>query len=131
MSHFSRIRTAFRDRELLIQCLREAGYQVQDGGVVRGYQGEKQVDFVVSGKGGYGIGFVKNADGVFDVVTDSWGVAGEEKKILEFLQLHYPRISRDYAKRLVMDQTAREGYSLVSEEEQEDGSVRIVVRRWV
>lgn len=131
MSHFSRIRTTFRDRELLIQCLREAGYQVLDGGVVRGYHGEKQADFVVSGKGGYGIGFVKSEDGVFDMVTDSWGVAGEEKKILESLMQRYPRISREYARRLVMDQTAREGYSLVSEEEQEDGSVRIVVRRWI
>ena len=44
MSHFSRVKTAFRDRSVLAQCLEEMGYQVECGGSVRGYHGVQKVD---------------------------------------------------------------------------------------
>ncbi|MCU0632253.1 MAG: DUF1257 domain-containing protein [Methanolinea sp.] len=130
MSHFSRVRTAFRNKSLLAQCLRETGYEVQEGGTIRGYHGVQQVDLAVTGKDGYGVGFVQNADGCYDVLADSWGVKGADRKIMDSLRRNYPRIQREYARMMVREQTAREGYTMVEEVEQEDGSVRILVRRW-
>lgn len=130
MSHFSRVKTAFRDRSILAQCLEEMGYRVEAGGTIRGYHGVQQVDLAVAGRNGYGIGFVRNADGCYDLLADSWGVKGADKRMLESLRRDYPRLQQEYAKRMVREQTQREGYSIIEEEEQEDGSVRIVVRRW-
>lgn len=130
MSHFSRVKTAFRDRDLLCMCLREMGYTVQEGGTIRGYHGLHQVDLAVTGKNGYGVGFVQNSDGCYDLMADSWALKGSDRKILDSLRRDYPRMQRDYAKRVVHEQTAREGYTMIEEVEQDDGSVRMVVRRW-
>ncbi|OPX68304.1 MAG: hypothetical protein A4E37_00982 [Methanoregulaceae archaeon PtaB.Bin056] len=123
MSHFSRVKTAFRDRSVLAHCLEEMGYQVEHGGTVRGYHGVQQVDLAVAGRDGYGVGFVRNADGCYDLLADSWGVKGEDKRVLA-------RLRRDYPRRMVQEQARREGYTMVEEAMQEDGSIRIVVRRW-
>lgn len=131
MSHFSRIKTTFRNKSVLSLCLKEMGYQVQEGGTIRGYHGVQKVDLAVTGKNGYGVGFVQNADGCYDLLADSWGVRGSDRKIQDALRRDYPRIQQKYARMLVREQTEREGYSLVEEVEQEDGSVRIVVRRWI
>jgi len=130
MSHFSRVKTTFRNRSLLSTCLKEMGYQVQEGGIIHGYHGVQRVDLAVTGKNGYGVGFVQNADGCYDLLADSWGVKGADRKILDSLRRDYPRIQQEYARAMVREQTAREGYTMVEEVEQDDGSVRIVVRRW-
>ena len=130
MSHFSKVKTAFKDQSLLAQCLEEMGYQVETGGTIRGYHGVQQVDLSVTGRDGYGVGFVRNGDGCYDLLADSWGVKGADKKILDSLRRNYPRIQQEYARRTVREQAEREGYTMVEEVEQEDGSVRIVVRRW-
>jgi hypothetical protein len=39
-------------------------------------------------------------------------------------------IQKEYAKKMVLEQTARDGFEVVSETEEQDGTVRIVVRRW-
>lgn len=130
MSHFSRVKTAFRDSSVLAQCLEEMGYQVECGGSVRGYHGVQQVDLAVAGRDGFGVGFVQNADGCYDLLADSWGVKGADRKVLERLRRDYPRLQQEYARRMVHEQAVREGYTMVEEVKQEDGSIRIVVRRW-
>lgn len=130
MSHFSRVKTTFRNKDLLSCSLREMGYEVQEGGAIRGYHGQQQVDLAVMAKDGYGVGFVQNGDGSYDLIADSWGTGGTGQKILESLRRDYPRIQQRYATMMVREQTAREGYSIVEEVEQGDGSVRIVARRW-
>jgi hypothetical protein len=131
MSHFSRIRTTFRHREALIQCMQGLGYTVETDTTINGYHGRHNVDIAVRKSGGYGLGFVKNPDGTYDLVADWWGVSGKgEMKIAAELKRQAETIQKEYAKKMVLEQTAADGFELVSETEENDGTVRIVVRRW-
>jgi len=131
MSHFSRIRTTFRHREALIQCMEDLGYTVEIDTTIKGYHGRHNVDIAVKKSGGYGLGFVKNPEGTYDLVADWYGVAGRgEKKIAEELKQQAEAIQKKYAKKMVLEQAVADGFKLVSETEEQDGTVRIVVRRW-
>ena len=131
MSHFSRIRTTFRHREALIQCMEDLGYTVEIDTTIKGYHGRHNVDIAVKKSGGYGLGFVKNPEGTYDLVADWYGVAGRgEKKIAEELKQQAQAIQKKYAKKMVLEQAVADGFELVSETEEQDGTVRIVVRRW-
>ena len=131
MSHFSRIRTTFRHREALIQCLQDLGYTVETDTTIKGHEGQHQVDIAVKKTRGYGIGFVRNSEGSYDMVADWWGVSGSgQKKIAGELKEQAGMIQKEYAKKMVLEQTVRDGFEVVSETEEQDGTVRIVVRRW-
>ncbi|WP_321504852.1 DUF1257 domain-containing protein [uncultured Methanoregula sp.] len=131
MSHYSRVKTAFHNRKALVACLIKLGYQVETDTVIKGHHGEHTVDIAAKNRQGYGIGFVKGQDGSYDMVADWWGVSGtDEQKILQDLSRQAESIQKEYARKMILEQTAREGYELVSETNEEDGSVRIVVRRW-
>jgi hypothetical protein len=131
MSHFSRIRTTFRHREALVQCMQELGYSVEMDTTIRGYHGQHNVDIAVKKAGGYGLGFVKNPEGTYDLVADWYGISGKgEKKIAEELKRQAETIQKEYAKKMVLEQAVADGFELVSETEEQDGTVRIVVRRW-
>ena len=131
MSHFSRIRTTFRHRGALMQCLQELGYTVEEGTAIQGHHGCHTVDIAATTKQGYGIGFVQNSDGSFDMVADWWGVkTSNQRKMAEELKAQAGTIQKEYAKKMVLEQTAKEGFELISQTEEHDGTVRIVVRRW-
>ena len=132
MSHFSRIRTTFRRREALIQCMQELGYTVETDTTITGYHGQHNVDIAVKKSGRSYLGFVENPEGTYDMVADWWGISGKgERKIAEELNHQAETIQKEYAKKIVLEQTAADGFDLVSEIEENDGTVRIVVRRWV
>ncbi|MDD1693207.1 MAG: DUF1257 domain-containing protein [Methanoregula sp.] len=131
MSHFSRIRTTFRHREALIQCMQELGYTIEIDTTIKGYHGQHNVDIAVKKSGGYGLGFVKNPEGTYDLVADWYGVSGKsERKIAEELKRQAETIQKEYAKKMVLEQAVADGFEVVSETEEQDGTVRIVVRRW-
>lgn len=131
MSHFSRIRTTFRHREALIRCMQDLGYTVEIDTTIKGYHGQHNVDIAVKKSGGYGLGFVKNPEGTYDLVADWYGVSGKgEQKIAEELKRQAGAIQQEYAKKMVLEQAVADGFDLVSETEEQDGTVRIVVRRW-
>jgi hypothetical protein len=80
---------------------------------------------------GYGVGFIKSPDGTYDMVADWWGVTGiDERKITEELKKQAGTIQKEYAKKMVLEQAALDGFEVVSQTEELDGSLRIVVRRW-
>ncbi|NLD56753.1 MAG: DUF1257 domain-containing protein [Methanomicrobiales archaeon] len=131
MSHYSRIKTQFHNRDALVACLKQMGHTVETDAVIRGHHGEHQVDIAVKMKKGCGIGFVQGADGTYDMVADWWGVAGtDERKMTQELSEAAGTIQKEYAKQMVLSSAAKDGFSVVSQAEEADGSVRIVVRRW-
>jgi hypothetical protein len=131
MSHYSRVKTQFRHREALIACLKNLGYEVGTDMVIQGHHGEHTVDIAVRKAKGYGVGFVKSPDGTYDMVADWWGVAGsDERKITRELAQQADAIQKEYAKKMVLEQAALDGFEVVSETEEQDGTLRIVVRRW-
>jgi hypothetical protein len=131
MSHYSRVKTQFRHREALIACLINLGYDVETDTTIRGHHGEHTVDIAVRKAKGYGVGFVKSPDGTYDMVADWWGVAGvDERKMTQELARQAGTIQKEYAKKMVLEQAALDGFEVVSQTEEKDGTLRIVVRRW-
>lgn len=131
MSHFSRITTKFRHRQALIQCLQDMGHVVETDTTIKGFHGQHTVDIAVKKTRGYGIGFVKNNNGSYDMVADWWGIAGNgQKKIADELKQQAELIQKEYAKKIVLEQAKQDGFDVVSQSEEADGSIRIVVRRW-
>lgn len=131
MSHFSRLKTKFRHREVLIQCLADLGYTVEMDATIQGHEGKHSVDIAVKTNGGYGVGFVQNSDGTFDMVADWWGVKGiGHKRIAVDLKKQAGAIQKEYVKKMVLTETAKDGFEIVSQTEEADGTLRIVVRRW-
>ncbi|MBC8231069.1 DUF1257 domain-containing protein [bacterium] len=80
MSHFSRLRTKIKDKDTLLNCLKELGYQVQLGGSIQGFQGRRDVEVAVRLREGYDIGFVRGASGTYDIIADWWGVKGTTQR---------------------------------------------------
>jgi hypothetical protein len=131
MSHFSRIKTKFRHRQALVVCLQQLGYSVETDTTVRGYHGQHDVEIAARKSGGYGIGFVKNPDGTYDMVADLWGAGSRtQEKMAEELDAHAGMIQKAYAKQMILEQARADGFDVVSQVEEKDGTVRIVVRRW-
>lgn len=131
MSHFSRVKTVFRHRDVLVHCLQEMGYTIETDTEIQGYHGLHTVDIAARRSSGYALGFVKNADGTFDLIADWYGVAGKkERQVAEDLKKQAGSLQKEYAKQMVLEQAKKDGFEVVTETEESDGSVRIVVRRW-
>ena len=80
---------------------------------------------------GYGVGFVKSPDGTYDMVADWWGVREPTNgRSRRNLQQQAGAIQKEYAKKMVLEQAAQDGFEVVSQTEEQDGTLRIVVRRW-
>ncbi|MCX6620688.1 MAG: DUF1257 domain-containing protein [Acidobacteria bacterium] len=126
MSHFVRIRTQIREREHLVQALRDLHYRFQEGQniVVRGFAGNRETaDVVVDTGSKYDIGFRRQAE-EFEVIADWWGVE-TSTKIRQ--QTFLAQVSQRYAYNLVKEQ-AREQYLMVEEEQElENGDVVILL----
>lgn len=126
MSHFVRIRTQIREREHLVQALRDLHYEFQEGEelVVRGYSGNRERAEVVVNTGcEYDIGFQRKAE-EYECVADWWGVQrGSSIRQETFIQ----EVNRQYAYNLIRDQIREQNLILEEEEEQENGDVVLVL----
>lgn len=136
MSHFSRLRTKIRDKDTLVRCLKGLGYRVDLNGEIRGFQGTQDVEVAARAQQGYDIGFLRNEDGCYEMVADWWGVRGTDQaqfsaRLEQQFEEVQRRIRREYALQTVLEQTAAQGFDVVEQETAKDGTIRIVVRRWV
>lgn len=126
MSHFSQIATKIFNKELLLESLRNLGYEVEENAAIRGYRGqETQVDIAVRMQRGYDVGFTLSADGTYNFVADWFGVEGTNEQ--EFVA----KVQQQYALVTVMDQVNRQGFNVVEQQRDANGAIRIVARRWV
>jgi hypothetical protein len=122
MSHFTRIRTKLTDIHTVQQALEELGYTIQSGRV-RGYGGqEAEADLVVDTETGYDIGF-RQEGGAVVMVADLWGLRINREEFLN-------RVTQQYAYLTVVEQAKEQGWQMTTEENQEDGSIRLVLQRW-
>jgi hypothetical protein len=128
MSHFLNIRTQIREREHLVQALRDLHHQFQisptqtNDLVVRGYQGNRErAEIVVATGTDYDIGFQKKTD-CYEICADWWGV---EKGLIK-QQTFVQQLNRQYAYNIIRDQ-ARIDDRVFAEEQLPDGALRITV----
>jgi len=128
MSHFTRIKTQLRDGEVLRKVLCDMGHKPEnapDGGTVqvRGWGGQtRKAEFKVP-VGNFDIGFARTPEG-YEMTADFYGMPLDSKRFVEDL-------NRRYAREVVVASAEAEGFRVVEELRQPDGSVKLVVERWV
>jgi hypothetical protein len=125
MSHFTHIKTRMVEKEHLVAALRDLGYVPEEGRLqARGWNGTRTpVEVRVAIKNsGYDVGFRHTAEG-YEVVADWFGIRDLDRD--EFVR----RLTRRYAYHATRAKLEEQGFTLVSEEGQEDGRVHLVLRR--
>ncbi len=124
MSHFTRVKTQLRNLNLVQQALEEMGHQVIPDSHVRGYHGDQtRADLVVHMPGKYDIGFLEQPDGDDEMVADFWGLKIDRKTFVN-------EVTQRYAYLTVVEQASAQGFQVTAEENQADGSIRLVMQRW-
>ncbi len=126
MSHFSQIKTQIRDLSCLQEALSDLGISWKPGPqLVRGYRGQTATaEVVIEQDNGYDIGFSQN-QGQYELVADLqyWQQA---LSVDGFLR----QITQRYAYRTVLKETSLQGFQVAEQQQNADGSIRLVVQRW-
>ena len=124
MSHFTTIKVQIKNSEILHQVLQELGYQVECNTKVRGYQGNTtQAEYVIRQKNGYDLGFRRDGEN-YEIIADFWGARINQQEFIN-------SITQKYAQKTLMSTVQEQGFNVEEEEVLEDGTVRVVVGRWV
>ena len=124
MSHFTTIKVQIKQGEVLLQVLKELGYQVEQNTQVRGYMGDKtNAEYVIKQSNGYDLGFRKNGEG-YELVADFWGAEINQQEFVN-------NISQKYTHKTLMETIQTEGFNVEEEEVLADGTVRVIVGKWV
>ena len=126
MSHFSQIKTQIRNLNSLQAALTDLGIDWKSGSkTVRGYRGQtRNAEITVEQDNGYDVGFSWNGK-EYELVADlqywqqSWSVEG-------FLR----QVTQRYAYHTVVNETARQGFHIAEQKQNQDGSIRVLVQRW-
>lgn len=126
MSHFSQIKTQIRDLASLQAALTDLEINWKPGPQpVRGYQGQTyKAEIVIEQDNGYDLGFSRNND-QYELVADLqyWQ---QPLSVQGFIN----RVTQRYAYHTVMQETTRQGFQLAEQEQNQDGSIRLVLQRW-
>lgn len=124
MSHFTTIKVQIKNSDTLLQVLQELGYQVECNTTVRGYRGNTtRSEYVIRQKNGYDLGFHRSGEN-YEIIADFWGAKINQKEFVN-------SITQKYAHKTLMATIQEQGLEVEEEEVLEDGTVRVVVGRWV
>jgi hypothetical protein len=123
MTNLAAIKKALEDMQLKFTEATE-GQSVS----VRGYRGDKLQGVMSIDMGRYDIGVVDNQDGTYGVTADWWGVETTKGISEEEFQ---NTLAQKYQYHNVKQACEEKGYTVEEEENEEDGSIRLVVRKWV
>ncbi|HIK10891.1 MAG TPA: DUF1257 domain-containing protein [Oscillatoriaceae cyanobacterium M33_DOE_052] len=124
MSHFTTIKIQMKDGQLLKEVLEELGYQVEYNARVRGYQNNTTAaEYVIRQANGYDLGFRRNGEN-YELVADFWGAKIKKEEFIN-------QIAQSYARKNLLATARLQGFDIEEEETLTDGTVRVVVGRWV
>ncbi len=123
MTNLAAIKKALEDMQLKFTAAEE-GQSV----TVRGYRGDKLQAAMSIDMGRYDIGVIENQDGTYGVTADWWGVE-TTKGVSE--QEFQDQLAQKYQYHNVKQACEEKGYAVEEEVNEEDGSIRLVVRKWV
>ena len=125
MSHFTTIKVQIKNSEILADVLTELGHKFETDTQVRGYRGDKtNAEYVIRRSNSYDIGFRKGNDDNYEIFAD-FSAAGINQS--QFVN----EIQQKYAHQMLLHTATTQGYSIEAEEVMEDGTVRVVVGRWI
>ena len=126
MSHFSTIKTKLKNKPELIEALQLLQYDVKEDQELINpidHQHEKvRVDVSI----GDDIGFRRNSEGVYELVADiqTWRDPIPPKRFVD-------KVTQQYARMTVHNTVKDMGFQVEEEWEMDDGSIELVVNRWV
>jgi len=128
MSHFSTIKTQLKDAEPLIKALNTLGYMInQEEKFVTGYRGKfTAVDISMNLPGETKVGFKwDNNSNSYELVTDLdlWKF---ELPVERFIS----KVTQMYAYETIISKTKEDGYQIVEQKNQNDGSIELVLTKW-
>ena len=123
MTNLQAIKKALEDMKLNVKYA-EQGQSV----MVRGYRGDKIQAAMSIDMGRYDIGLLENEDGTYGITADWWGVE-TTKGVSE--QEFAEQLGQRYQYHNVKQACEDKGYAVEEELNEEDGSIRLVVRKWV
>jgi hypothetical protein len=126
MSHFSQIKTQIRNLTSLQAALTDLGVDWKAGPrQVRGYRSQtRNAEIAIEQDNGYDVGFSWNGK-EYELVADlqywqqPWSVEG-------FLS----KVTQRYAYQTVLNETSRQGFQVAEQQQNSDGSIRLLVQRW-
>ena len=128
MSHFSTIKTQLKDSEPLIKALKNLGYTInQEEKFVKGYKGKfTAVDISMNLPSDTKVGFKwdKNSN-AYELVTDLdlWKFDIPVERFIS-------KVTQMYAYETIISKTKEDGYQLVEQKNQNDGSIELVLTKW-
>jgi hypothetical protein len=126
MSHFSQIKTQIRNLASLEAALTDLGIEWKPGSrMVRGYRGQtRNAEITIEQDNGYDLGFSWNGT-EYELVADLqyWQ---QPLSVDGFLR----QVTQRYAYHTVVKETARQGFQVSEQQQNEDGSIRLLVQRW-
>jgi len=128
MSHFSTIKTQLKDAEPLIKALNNLGYMInQEEKFVKGYRGKfTAVDISMNLPGETKVGFKwDNNSNAYELVTDLdlWKF---DLPVERFIS----KVTQMYAYETIISKTKEDGYQIVEQKNQNDGSIELVLTKW-
>ena len=128
MSHFSTIKTQLKDAEPLIKALNNLGYIInQEEKFVKGYRGKfTAVDISMNLPGDTKVGFKwDNNSNSYELVTDLdlWKFQLPVERFLS-------KVTQMYAYETIISKTKEDGYQIVEQKNQNDGSIELVLTKW-
>jgi hypothetical protein len=133
MSHFTKCALKLTNLQALEKALADLGHKFTKAeagqtATVRGYRGDKLQAAISIDMGRYDIGIVEAEGGTYEVVADWWGVE-TTKGVSE--QEFSDKLGQRYQYHNVKQACEAKGYAVEEEVNEEDGSIRLVVRKWV
>ena len=128
MSHFSTIKTQLKDAEPLIKALNNLGYIInQEEKYVKGFRGKfTAVDISMNLPEDTKVGFKwDNTSNSYELVTDLdlWKF---ELPVERFIS----KVTQMYAYETIISKTKEDGYQIVEQKNQNDGSIELVLTKW-
>ena len=128
MSHFSTIKTQLKDAEPLIKALKNLGYMInQEEKFVKGYRGKTTVvDISMNLPGDTKVGFKwDNNSNAYELVTDLdlWKFSLPVERFIS-------KVTQMYAYETIISKTKEDGYQIIEQKNQNDGSIELVLTKW-
>lgn len=124
MSHISVMKTAFTDRDILLEALKDIGLEIreEEGLEITDGINTCPVDFCVDLPGSAPIGFRQSKKG--------WQMTADWFKVLTDRKKFQNKVAQQYALISVRRTLAEQGFTLAEEKRDEKDRIHIVLRRF-
>lgn len=125
MSKFVTIQTELKEKDFLLEALRELGCEVKNETKIRVFLREKPCDFTAKTKNGFYFGMQQSEKGNFDFVGDDL-ILNPLFKDFDFKN----KLTQKYAYLKILSQAKKTGFKLVEEKNTQDNTIKLVLRKW-